>query len=621
VRRLEDHQDAHREEQLSLLKDQGISLLRTLSSLPSRDTWQGWGSRLAVLAGEGLLEPDGVYSVLRDLSARGTTGEAALAEVKILLSRRLGERRVAPEHRVHGAVFVGTTEDARGRSFARVYVPGLAEGVFPEKVVEDPVLLDDIRALISPALVTNRDRSFGERFSLQLAAGAAEQQLVLSWARLNAHAGRPRVPSFYALESIRAARGLLPSFEALAEEADNLGSARMGWPAPEDPNDAIDSAEHDLALFHRVRRRPESEARGTMRYLLGSNPHLGRSLRARARRWDLARYNPADGLVTPREQGLKAIANHGLKKRAYSPSSLESFAACPYRFLLSTIHGLRPRKVIGPLEYLDAATRGELIHSIQFSFLTQMRDLNLLPITRDRTAEVLVQLGRVIDEVAAEYADTLAPAIERVWLDALASIQADLREWLRRLAGDERWSPQYFELSFGLPDREGCDPASHPDPVRLDSGIVLRGSIDLVESEAEGGGALRVTDCKTGKARVSPGSIISGGGSLQPMLYALAAEKLFPDRSVEQGRLDYCTTRGQFQQVVVPLRDEGRRSIEDLALSLSARLDSGNFPAVPREGECERCDYLPVCGPHEEFRISRKNSSAIDDLIRLRGLR
>ena len=105
------------------------------------------------------------------------------------------------------------------------------------------------------------------------------------------------------------------------------------------------------------------------------------------------------------------------------------------------------------------------------------------------------------------------------------------------------------------------------------------------------------------------------------MLYALAAEKLFPDRSVEQGRLDYCTTRGQFQQVVVPLRDEGRRSIEDLALSLSARLDSGNFPAVPREGECERCDYLPVCGPHEEFRISRKNSRAIDDLIRLRGLR
>ena len=58
----------------------------------------------------------------------------------------------------------------------------------------------------------------------------------------------------------------------------------------------------------------------------------------------------------------------------------------------------------------------------------------------------------------------------------------------------------------------------------LDCGIRLRGSIDLVERNAEG--HLRVTDHKTGKVRVKTDSIVEGGASLQPVLYALAVEKL-----------------------------------------------------------------------------------------------
>jgi hypothetical protein len=39
--------------------------------------------------------------------------------------------------------------------------------------------------------------------------------------------------------------------------------------------------------------------------------------------------------------------------------------------------------------------------------------------------------------------------------------------------------------------------------------------------------SMRVTDHKTGKFDGSPGQIIVGGTSLQPLLYALAAAKLF----------------------------------------------------------------------------------------------
>ena len=113
--------------------------------------------------------------------------------------------------------------------------------------------------------------------------GAARRALVLSYPRLDTDRGRPRVPSFYALEALRAAEGVLPGFDELAARAELVAEARIGWPAPRHPENAIDEAEHDLALLEGlIDLRPE-DAVGTARYLLGANPHLGRALRFRAR--------------------------------------------------------------------------------------------------------------------------------------------------------------------------------------------------------------------------------------------------------------------------------------------------------------------------------------------------
>src|SRR5207237_4476899 len=117
--------------------------------------------------------------------------------------------------------------------------------------------------------------------------------------------------------------------------------------------------------------------------LLAANPHLRRALRARARRW-LRRWTPADGLVEPDEETLAALARHRIGARPFSPTSLESYAACPYRFLLQSIHGLRPRDEIEALETLDPLTRGALIHEIQFRVLTVLRDGGHLPLDPQR---------------------------------------------------------------------------------------------------------------------------------------------------------------------------------------------------------------------------------------------
>ena len=82
------------------------------------------------------------------------------------------------------------------------------------------------------------------------------------------------MPSFYALEALRAAEGVLPGFDELSRRAETFGEARLGWPAPARPADAIDAAEYDLALLAAL-EGDEAASRGAARYLLGANPHLG----------------------------------------------------------------------------------------------------------------------------------------------------------------------------------------------------------------------------------------------------------------------------------------------------------------------------------------------------------
>jgi CRISPR/Cas system-associated exonuclease Cas4 (RecB family) len=147
--------------------------------------------------------------------------------------------------------------------------------------------------------------------------------------------------------------------------------------------------------------------------------------------------------------------------------------------------------------------------------------------------------------------------------------------------------------------------------------VLLRGSIDLVERRKDG--TLRVTDHKTGKARVQAGEVTAGGKALQPLLYALAAEAML-HAPVESGRLYYCTADGDFTEREIPL-DEENRGLARRAIGIIGRaLDEGFLPAAPARDACRWCDYRTVCGPNEEARTARKNKDRLSDLLDLRGL-
>src|SRR5690606_30601306 len=277
-----------------------LPVVSILANWPREAIWGEWRESLSALAPRVLRKPDRVLAMLAELEPMSEVGPVTLAEVRDVLWNRLSVLETEPPPRRHGQVFVATPEQARGREFDLVFVPGLAERMFPRPPHEDPLLLDHVRAGLSDDLLRQDDRARHERLQLALAVGSASGRIVLSYPRIELSMARPRVPSFYCLEVARATRGQIPDLDLLERGAAERADARLAWPAPARPEFAIDDVEHDLSVLGSLLEasgEPDPDRVGHARYLFSLNPHLARSLRARYSRWRKRKWMPADGIV------------------------------------------------------------------------------------------------------------------------------------------------------------------------------------------------------------------------------------------------------------------------------------------------------------------------------------
>ncbi len=603
---------------LAHLQGFALPIIETLASWPQRATWGEWLERFGELAPRVLRRSGRVLRVLGELRAMSAIGPVGLEEARDVLAERLRTFDEQPPADRYGRVFVGSPHQARGRAFKVVFVPGLAERLFPQKLREDPLLLDEeMRRPLGQALMVQDDRARTERLLLRLAVGAAIDRLWLSYPRLDVAGARPRVPSFYLLDVMRAIVGTIPHHEALQHDAAAAGGAKLDWPAPANPQDAIDEVEHDLATLRQLIDTPDrTTVRGHAHYLLGLNAALRRSV---TRRWVRARsrWLAQDGLVRVTPAVKPMLDSQRLGARPYSVSALQKFATCPYQFVLSAIYRFAPNEQPEPLQRLDPLTRGSLFHEVQAKVLRVLREQKLLPLTPNAVSRALTVLEATIDATASEYKESLAPAIERVWRDEIAGISRDLRVWIRKLPDAMPWIPEYFEYSFGLAD-EGRDPRSQKNPVRIDNRFVLRGSVDVIEVR-QGSTELRITDHKTGRNRTTPRTVIGGGGTLQPVIYGLAVEEILK-QPVREGRLFYATTAGGFAEHPVPLSEANRRAGLEALEIIDRAIELGFLPAAPAERACTWCDFRSICGPDEARHVRRKAAEPLGDLESLREM-
>ena len=614
---------------LDHLRRFALPIIDRLGALPPRATWGEWIDQLETLAPMVLRRPNRVLAVLGELRPMAGVGPVPLAEVQDVLAERLTQLQEEPPPRRYGRVFVGSPEHVRGRTFDVVFVPGLAERIFPQKQRQDPLLLDEHRRTlngvsraVSGGLRVLDDRGAEERLLLRLAVGAATRHLYLSYPRLQIGESRPRVPSFYALDLERARTGRVPDFAVTEREAFRRVDARLAWPAPPDPDLAIDDTEHDLSVLGPLlRRRVSLELTGRARYLLQLNPGLRRSLLTRWARWRPA-WSRYDGVYQPEAPGQAALDAHRLSARPYSVSALQRFAMCPYQFLLSTVFRLQPREEIESLERLDPLTRGRMFHEVQAELMRALESRDALPVTRDRLGETEALLDQTLDRLAARYYEDLAPAIDRVWTDEVESMRTDLKGWVHQVANEEgEWVPIRAELGFGFPAAPGRDPRSVSEPALIDGVWKLHGIVDLVEARGRptAEGELRVTDHKTGKNRTRDRMIVGHGEVLQPVLYGLAVEQAL-GRTVSESRLFFSTVAGGYATRSVSLGETERRHGLEVLEIIDRAIETGVLLPAPRRGACTWCDFRVVCGPWEEIRVLRKDKTKLVDLQVLRRL-
>ena len=597
---------------LQSLQDFALPVLSAIEALPQRASFDHYREQLSALAALALGKPGEVQALLTELSPLDHA-QLGRRELVQLLAPHLHSLIVPSEGSGAGKLQVLPIEEARGRSFERVFVVGLAEKLMPPRLREDPLLPDDVRARVSPLLARMPERVANERLALRIAVAAAREHLHLSFPRFDAEQGRPRVPSFYGLEILEAVDGRLPAWSELGERASHGAAARLGWPAPDDPERAIDAAEYDLATIARAR------GAGALRYLVATNPHLARALRFRARRWELQKFVAADGFIVSEDSARELLRDY-LAEHRHSPSALEQLAVCPYRFYLRSIVRVAGPDRAASVAALDARERGVLFHQLLHETLSELA-VSDAPRALDVEAAQTV-LDSVLTRLRAERSARDPQRARLVELE-LRSLRLDLEGFLRDQAQHGEWVPRASELRFGEATAISV------------AGLPVSGAIDLVEqSSAPGSGEnpqLRATDFKTGgmhdaleRGRHGRRSITAGGLVLQPLLYALALEQVFPEAQVHAGRLYYCTRKEHYESYVVELNERTREIATRLAQYANDMLSQGFLPAAPDPPEvCNNCEYQVICGPHEAERvqkIKRRDTGKLRSLDLLRGL-
>jgi ATP-dependent helicase/nuclease subunit B len=600
-----------------------VPVLRRLDAIPERGRYDELLRGLVDLAEAALFDSTLVRSTLEELLPLvGRDQEIELSRLIGLLGARLSWLEARARGPGYGKLLVTTPEGIAGRTREVVFVMGLADGTFPASPREDPIAPDECRLAVG--LPTNEDRYRGERLRLSLALSAATRRVYLSYPRTDLSAGRGRVPSAFFAEAHRLVTGRVATLGELVTDAKRASEPSLLWPSPAAPERAIDFSEVALAHLRRYLATDGGAPRGAARFLLERAPFLRQALVSRFRRSDELTFGEYDGLRLRDDKRL--LEGRSATERPYAPSTLELYAACPYRFYLRAVLGLRPLATRATLEdRLEPRVFGDLYHRCQALLTRELERAELdvrEPAHRDAILEAVTHLAR---SEGARLAELQPPRVRRVFEGEVARLERELGLYVLELMADARAPrPLRGDAAFGLPTTADSDRVSSPEPVVLPNGLRLKGALDAVEALLDG--TLRVTDFKTGKMKrdLKPHATVGGGEMLQPLLYAFAAEALEAragsPRSVTASRLFYSSEKGG--RAVEIAVDAAARA---LALEVYGAIDEaivhGDLLASPRKDACKTCPFTPVCGPGEELRTANRKADRVPALTRLAWVR
>jgi ATP-dependent helicase/nuclease subunit B len=541
-----------------------------------------------------------------------TTLEAALAA------------RSVPQGKLGVGVVLGPVQSATGFAFDRVYLVGLVEGTFPPSPATDPFVPDETQDPLERAA---RMRATDRRAFLSALTAADGGQVTFGVPE--SMGGRAAFPSRWLLETVDTLVGGAP-LDALRFR--RLAEATHPWLRIVHSN--LDGLRRAGAVTDLHDRRLQEAAawRRSGRYL-GSHPlglradlPVGAGLEfARLRRSN--RFSVFDGnLATMVDSSLLRSFVDG--RRELSPTSLEVWAACPFRFFLQSV--LHVAATEDPEEQwtIDAAEKGSLVHDVLEQFFSELAADHRPRGGEAYTPADLARLERVAHDRMRTAEDTGDAGHPLVWEATRRELVADLRTFLDR---DTEWrrsrgmDPTYFEQAFG----EGKE--WPPVELLVDGGVLhVRGRMDRVDLSTDGRHAF-VFDYKTGSASrystlVDP---IEAGKRLQLAIYARAVKQALGDAVSTSAAYWFISSRGEFKHIPLPKGETEVSRRLDQGLGLIAQgIAGGVFPAVPgsddyledRSSNCEWCPYDAVCPASRDHDWQRKQADGCASFVSLATL-
>jgi ATP-dependent helicase/nuclease subunit B len=459
-------------------------------------------------------------------------------------------------------IYASDLAQARGVPFHAVVLLGMAEGLFPAPLKEDPFLTDSDREglrekglPLEPRLRSDQQTLFYE------AVTRAERYLLLTRPYLSAE-GETWEPSPY-WEELRGIVQVEP--QHVRNEA---------------PLALHDAASRLELLAQALLRESLPEAFAELGGDWRNVRHARDVLHAR-----LARE--AEGEFDGRLSTLSALLRVAYgPQHLFSPGRLEIYAGCKFHFLVQKVLGLEERAE--PQEGFDPAQLGTMLHEILeqvYAGAPQPSHLEAL----------LESLEPVAERVFTDAPRRLGFRPSPLWAAERAALLEDLRLTVKAL--DEfaaGYRPVRLEAAFGM--------GSPPLRLQTEAGeILLHGIIDRVDADA--GGGIRVIDYKTGAGRLDMKNL-QQGRRLQITLYGLAGEEVLglgrladgvywkirqaEPSSLRLSELNYTSEEGH--------SFVGVRGAADLARMYVGRYVSGiregDFRPQPPEGGCP--NYCPA---------------------------
>ncbi|MCC6958380.1 MAG: PD-(D/E)XK nuclease family protein [Dehalococcoidia bacterium] len=514
--------------------------------------------------------------------------------------------------------FIGPVSLAAEMSFDAVFILGMVEGSYPSRFAEDPVLSSEDRAQAGGELAMPSVRLREQRRAF-LGALHASGQRFLSTPRGDLRAQRPVHPSRWLLAAASSLHGAplyTTDVEAMLEAPPEwFRVVRSFEAALREPGEPASAQEWDLGSLLRA------GSRLPYHFLLrtnGTTNPLARGVEARRSR---ARIGPSPldrwrGKVNPANTPVPDAA------RPISPTALEQYAGCPFRYFLG--HVLRVGEVERPEETvtIEPATIGSIVHAILQKFFEGTADR--LDPAAPWDAEERAKLHAFTEEVCRDFEARGQTGKSLTWRAEQARIRRDLellldRELEERRAGGFRFLRA--EAAFGVaPSPERPDPLP-PAVLSLPNGrsVAFRGYVDRVDTDSARN--LAVIDYKTGSPRsyaaMNEANPLGGGKYLQLPVYALAFRGM--SSGPVSARYWFISEQAGFESKQVQLDDATLDRFAGVVETLLDTMGEGYFPAVPggetwingdQWDHCRYCPYdliCPAAGRSETWMADQKD--------------